>query len=102
MDPQFQTVELYGPSDPETGVKSAMDSQVVSGSSPEGVAKPVRASVSGHVKRSAGMDLIALLRFQCDRSAGFSSVARQANSLVYRVRLRGFVCAESNNQVSCV
>lgn len=65
MDPQFQTVELYGPSDPETGAKSAMDSQTLNGGAAEGSAKAVRAGGSGHVKRSAGTNTTALLGFWC-------------------------------------
>ena len=55
MDPQFQTVELYGPSDPQTGAKSAMDSQTLTG----GSAEAARAGGSGHVKRNAGTNITA-------------------------------------------
>lgn len=69
VDPQFQTVELYGPSDPETGAKSAMDSHTISGFA-EGTAKAARAGGSGHVKRSAGTNMTALFGFCRDWRVG--------------------------------
>ena len=67
MDPQFQTVELYGPSDLQTGAKSAMDSQTLSGGCAEGTAKT---GGSGHVKRSAGTNMAPLLGVWCGWRAG--------------------------------
>ena len=74
VDPQFQTVELYGPSDPETGAKSAMDSQTPNGGSAEGPAKAARAGGSGHVKRSAGTNMIAVFAFGVTGAWGASKV----------------------------
>ncbi|KAK9823066.1 hypothetical protein WJX81_006280 [Elliptochloris bilobata] len=71
VDSQYRTMELFGPSDPKTGVKSALDShQAANGGGLDALAKQGAAKGSGGVKRSADRRVLELEDGEAEGPAG--------------------------------